>query len=189
MAKMKKSNSSQILLHSFNLSSAAIHHSPLSSSSSSFPLLSALPPLSLPLHFSLSLSIFLFLSLPLSLLVYLFLFYLSLYLSLCPGARWWRRVCVGFQEHASGIIQPAHMKDSWCLGVCVYVCMCVTHTQALTGKREQGDTEKKRKEGRGDRGYRLWDKLTVRSRANSPGCDYTAGFFAHFQTPFWPCMS
>lgn len=67
---------------------------------------------------------------------------LSPFLSL-PGARWWRRVCVGLGEHASGIIQPARMKDSWCSGVCV--CMCVPHAQALTGKREQRETEKKGK--------------------------------------------
>lgn len=38
------------------------------------------------------------------------------------------------------------------VGVCV--CVCVAHAQALTGKREHGETEKKGKEV-GDGGYRV----------------------------------
>lgn len=73
-------------------------------------------------------------------------------LSLAPGARWWERMCAGLEEHASGIYTASRMKDSWCSQGCVWVRVCLCMRVCLgvgwgrwggTGKREQGETEKK----------------------------------------------
>lgn len=60
-------------------------------------------------------------------------------------------------------------------------CVCVCVSLTLRHWLEKGNRERRRKKERGwgDGGYRVWDKLTVHSRANSAGCDYTTGSFAH----------
>lgn len=61
-----------------------------------------------------------------------------------PLSRWWRRVCIGLREHASGIIQPARMKDSWCSGVSVCVCVCRSRSGTDWKKGTWRDREKRK---------------------------------------------
>lgn len=109
-------------------------------SSSFSPLLSALPPPSHPLHLSFSPSIFLFLSVTLSLL--------RLPASLSFPLSWCKvmeaGVCGFPRARLRDYTARSHERFMMLGSVCV--CMNVCHSrQALTGKREQGDTEKKGK--------------------------------------------
>lgn len=141
-------------------------------SSSLFPLLSALPPHSLPFHLSFSPSVFLFLSVTLSLSLSL----LRLPASLSFPLSWCKvmeaGVCGFPRARLRDYTARSHERFMMLGSVCVRmnVCHCRSGTDWKKGTRRRRE---KRKEGRGDRGYRLWDKLTVHSRANSPGCDYT----------------
>lgn len=75
-------------------------------------------------------------------------------LSLAPGARWWKRMCAGLEEHASGIYTASRMKDSWCSQGCVWVfvsvcvCVCIWGRDGVVGWEWKKGTRRDREKGK-----------------------------------------